>query len=338
MVRRAECYAGTPQTKLAIRAFRDLTKVDDDPTWWYRIGRLHIRQEDEAAARKAFAQALERDPKAKKLDRKLLSASPVELEARQAMARFIRRRLDRVRADDAATGTGSAPPRRLFVYWAQGWDEAPAVARFCAEQVRRLHDPSELVFLDESALGNWVDIPAALRRTLADRPAHLSDVVRLELLSRHGGVWLDATAYPMCNVFDAIADVSAGGLFAFKWYAGRPSNWLIAASPGNYVIETMRRGLHVFWSENSKPYHYFTFHHMFEALYLLDKRFRDMWDAVPTRSSDPPHDFQLVMEEPHDPDRFRALLDGCFVHKLTYKVAPEVAEGETLLGALLRQS
>jgi hypothetical protein len=41
------------------------------------------------------------------------------------------------------------------------------------------------------------------------------------------------------------------------------------------------------------------------------------------------------MDEPYSAARFEALLDSCFVHKLTHKVDPGSVQGGTLLSHLL---
>lgn len=337
MERRASCYEQARRWRRAIRAYGEVAEHDDRAVWYYRMGNARLRMGDAERARAAFAKALARDRKSKPVDRRLLAASPYELQPRQRMVRFIRPRLDSIRAVAAPrVEPGRPPPRRLFVYWAQGWDAAPPLVRMCREQVIQLHDPNEVVLLDEATLPDWIDPPSALKERLASA-AHLADIIRLDLLSRHGGVWLDATCYPTANVLDAIAEPSATGLFAFTRRTARLSNWLIAASAGNYVVEMLRVGLNDYWAHYDEPFHYNVFHQMFEAFYLLDETFRATWDAVPVVSTDPPHLFQRAMRGPYDAARFDELLQGCFVHKLTYKYRPEFAADDTMLRALLER-
>lgn len=306
------------------------------PEAYYRAGRLFLRAGDPDAAHDAFAAGLGRDPRARRVDRRLLAASPHEFAPRRAMARFVRRHLPQIQATAAERSRPpQRPQRRAFVYWAQGWDDVPAVVAACQAQIRSRHDSSEIEFVDDASLARWVEIPPEVRQKLAQRRAHLSDVIRLELLSRHGGVWLDATCYPTRNVLDALDDVDGSGLFAFTRRPGRPANWLIAASPGNYVIEALRAGHLAFWERYDEPFHYYIFHHVFEALHLLDNRFREVWDAVPALSIDPPHAFQRVMREPFEAERFDRLLAGSWVHKLTYKHQAEHLTEDTMLHALL---
>jgi Capsular polysaccharide synthesis protein len=155
------------------------------------------------------------------------------------------------------------------------------------------------------------------------------------LLARHGGVWVDATCLSTSNVLDALQGASGSGFFAFTRRPARPSNWLLAASAHHYLVEMLLAGHLTFWQQHRRPSHYFMFHHMFESLYLLDDEFRRLWESVPDVSAGPPHFFQRSMRGDYDADRFRELLASSFVHKLTYKYAPEVTERPSMLRALL---
>ena len=57
---------------------------------------------------------------------------------------------------------------------------------------------------------------------------------------------------------------------------------------------------------------------------------------MPWRSSHPPARFARRMLEPYDAALYKRLLEGSFVHKLSYKYSEAAAGPDTLLGHLMR--
>ena len=96
--------------------------------------------------------------------------------------------------EDASART---EPRRIFTLWLQGLEQAPPLVHACLDSVRR-HSDAELVVLDGQSVFDWIDLPEDIARKWKDgkmRAAHFADICRVELLYRHGGVWMDATSY-----------------------------------------------------------------------------------------------------------------------------------------------
>lgn len=224
---------------------------------------------------------------------------------------------------------------RVFVYWAQGFAEAPPVVRLCHEQLLEHHSPERVVVLDDTNLHRFVAVPDWARAKIgADRP-ELSNIIRAELLSRYGGVWLDATCFVRTNVLEVVPDLLPSGFFAFKRDDRPLANWFLACRPGDYVMLMWREAQYMYWRHFDRKLDYFIAHLIFQALCEVDDEVAARWDATPTLSADPPHAFQRAMHEPYDEARFRNLLDGCFIHKLTHKVDPRPGQCDTLFSHLL---
>ena len=129
-------------------------------------------------------------------------------------------------------------PRRVWMYWHQGWSAAPAVARRCADTWRSRNPDWDIELLDgASEVAADLLSPVVQQEAEAALPAR-ADLLRLALLARHGGVWADATlwcARPLDDWIDSAARPS--GFFAYDQpTADRPMDtWFLAAASGNYV-------------------------------------------------------------------------------------------------------
>ncbi|RDJ93388.1 DUF2847 family protein, partial [Lacticaseibacillus rhamnosus] len=84
-------------------------------------------------------------------------------------------------------------PRRIWFLWLQGLDEAPPVVRMCYESWRQQNPGWELIFLTAENVGDWVDFQPSSPRLSHLSRNHLSDLIRIALLSKYGGVWVDST-------------------------------------------------------------------------------------------------------------------------------------------------
>ena len=130
-------------------------------------------------------------------------------------------------------------PRTLWMYWHQGWRCAPDLVTRCAA-TWRAHNPTwELRLLDAATIAETVTLPRTASGLDLPLPA-LSDVTRICLLQKYGGVWADATLWCTRPLDDWIETVTAqSGFFAYdKPGPDRPiSSWFLAADSQCRIID-----------------------------------------------------------------------------------------------------
>ena len=146
----------------------------------------------------------------------------------------------------AAPAARTAMPRILWSYW-QGGTPLLLVQR-CFDHWRRLHPHFEIRILDDRGVLQYLPaIPAALDGASAAKRA---DWIRLELLRRHGGIWLDASTIltqPLDWVLEEQARTGADFVgYYLQQYTSAPErpvveNWFMAAPPGSPFIEDLQR-------------------------------------------------------------------------------------------------
>ena len=130
-------------------------------------------------------------------------------------------------------------PRKLWLYWHQGWREAPDVVERCASTWQTLNPTWCIHWLDAASIAGEVRLPPVMEKlqpTLAAR----SDVIRIHLLRKYGGVWADATlwcARPLDDWIDSVTEPSR--FFAYeKPGPRRPiSSWFLAAGEDSRIID-----------------------------------------------------------------------------------------------------
>ena len=316
----------------AAAAYEQAIALDDRPAWRQRHAAALRRAHDHAGLRGAVDAMLAREPDMPECERTLLSADPRRFDVRRQIMRFVTEHLDEIR-DVAATpfGVSPHPADRIWVYWAQGIDHAPTVVRRCHDELRRLHPDQQVVVLDHSTVDDHSDLPGYVHDRTRDDRTKYSDVLRLDLLARHGGIWLDATCLPRRDLPGLLPELVPSGFFALRFRRARMASWLLAATPGDPSMATLRAAQLVYWRHHDGPIDYFVLHHLFEALFHIDPDVHAAVEAMPPVSAHTSSKFARAMLEPYDPQRFRRLLDGAFVHKLSHKIPP----GRDLRGTML---
>lgn len=317
----------------AARAYERALALDDShPHWHQRHAAALRRAHDREGLRRAVDAMIAREPDMSAAERRLLSADPARFDVRRRVLRFVSERLDEIR-DGAAMQLPPSqhPPDRVWVYWGQGIADAPGVVQRCHAEVLRLHEEGRVVVLDDSTVQHHSELPGYVHDRTRDDRTKYSDVLRLDLLTRHGGVWLDATCLPREDLAHLRPQLVLSGFFALRFRRARISSWMLAGTPGNPTMARLRAAQVVYWRHHDRPIDYFMLHHLFEALFHVDPETRATVQAMPRISAHASSRFARSMLEPYEPQRFRELLDGAFVHKLSYKAA----RGRDVRGTML---
>jgi len=230
-------------------------------------------------------------------------------------------------ADDS-TPLSCGIPRNIWVLWLQGWQHAPALVSACLRTWVK-HNPGWNVrAISQSSLHEVLDVATELSDVSEKAIPNeaLSDVIRLALLRRHGGVWVDATAYCLAPLDSWLWPVMGTGFFAFE----RPSpdrmisSWFLASARQHYVIDQWLLRTRRYWSARQQRDDYFWLHRLFADAYLSDPAMKAIWDATPKRSAKRPlyyYPYRLKLAA-RVSERDRELVAGAALPllKLTHKV------------------
>lgn len=323
----------------AAEAYRTAIALDDTVDVWHeRLAQVLTLLGRRAEVRHVTAEILRRTRDVTPVERQLLASDPLRFGVRRRLLRFVAAHIDEIR-ERAADVQVEPPdvPARVWMYWGQGIAGAPAIVRRCHAALLAHHDPEQVMVLDDRAIDEHVDVPGWVRdRTRGDR-TKFSDVLRLELLARHGGAWLDATCLARGNVLELLPGLLAAGFFAPRYRRTRIASWFMASDPGGAVIRMLRSAQVTYWRHHDRPIDYYVLHHLFEALTHTDAAVDACCDPMPMVPSSDLSRFAREMLDPYEPRRFRQLLDSAPVHKLTYrKLPPERDLTGTMVGELLR--
>jgi hypothetical protein len=175
-------------------------------------------------------------------------------------------------------------PNKIWTCWLQGLENAPPLVQQCLHTMKSHHRDGEVVVLDCTNMAQYIDVPDYITQKWREGiipGAHYADVIRILLLARYGGVWIDATTF----LFDELPGyIRHAGLFAFKCTPAAgvvASNWCIAAKPGNPVIARVAGLLCEYWKKERRLVSYTIFHLFFTMAVNSAEETKALWNAVP---------------------------------------------------------
>lgn len=213
----------------------------------------------------------------------------------------------------------------IWICWFQGMEQAPPIVKKCYESVRKNITGRPIVLITKDNLSEYVQFPAYIQKKVDTgiiKGAHLSDLIRLELLINYGGTWIDSTVFVSdSNIPDYMLDSE---LFLFQnLKPGRDghstviSNWFITAWSNNRILKATRLLLFEYWKDNDSLIDYYIFHICFQ---MAIERFSDEWDKVVPFNNSTPHILLLRLFDEYDDVMWTAISGQTPIHKLSYKL------------------
>lgn len=197
--------------------------------------------------------------------------------------------------------------KRIFVYWDKGFKFAPDIVQKCLLSVKLNHKDWEIIELDNNNLNKYININEEIKDFYKKEISiqAFSDIVRVFLLEKYGGFWLDATVF-LKKPLDEILSVYDTDFFGCKYksyYSYGVQSWLLYSVPMGYVITRWKKSVinyvnkmssinakilssnhhenRVYWYDNKyNNIYYFWFYYLFEDLLENDKFFLEIYNNM----------------------------------------------------------
>ncbi|AFS40122.1 Capsular biosynthesis protein [Leuconostoc gasicomitatum] len=214
----------------------------------------------------------------------------------------------------------------VWICWFQGIEQAPDIVKVCVESIVESFTEREVILVTKNNIANYVEIPDYMVNKWHDgkiTDTHFSDILRAELLTKHGGIWIDATVFVSHKdyLFEKVVDNS--DLFFFqKLKPGGDGNaiimssWFISCKKNNPILTRTRDLLREYWKKNDKLLDYFLFHFFLQL--VLDKN-KLYYDAIPKYDSGVPHILLSRLNDTYCREEFENICDRVSINKLSYK-------------------
>ena len=227
-------------------------------------------------------------------------------------------------------------PKQIWSMWWQGGDALPDILKICYAAHLKFFSEKEnynYVLITKDNYRQYVDVPEIIEEKLQAGIisfTHFSDLLRVLLLEKYGGVWFDITLLltkPLDN-----------SVFKHKYYSANLSGYNIAPhNLGQFITNYQWTGfffatnmahspLFVFlkdvlikyWEQYNYPMDYFMLNLFIRLAYAKNKNIKECINAIPYNNKHL-YDMQIVMNNAYDELLLNNLSDETYIYKLTQK-------------------
>jgi hypothetical protein len=179
--------------------------------------------------------------------------------------------------------------KTIWILWLQGWQNAPWLQQQAANSwIKNNPDWTIKLIDEEQALILLPDIGYMYDTSKTISPQAKSDIIRISLLAKYGGVWADSTMLCMqpLNNWYSNAIKPAG----FWMYHGDgaglpieegPASWFILAQAGNRFICEWKKQCDDYWLSRTETDDYFWLDTLFKKIIQEDIQLFILWLSVP---------------------------------------------------------
>ncbi len=215
----------------------------------------------------------------------------------------------------------------IWFCWLQGIENAPRLVQVCYASVQKYCADRPIHLITNENRSDYVTLPDYVvqkYRAGIIHPAHFSDILRLALLVKYGGIWIDSTVLLTAPLPSYITH---GSFFFYqnKSWGDVPlpivgSNWLLSGCKGHPVWQRLLDLLYAYWEQSNTLIDYFFFHLFLYLLVTHNPQAKALLESMEFHSNQA----HFVMwsrdfGKPYSPELWNILLRSSSVHKLTYK-------------------
>ena len=216
---------------------------------------------------------------------------------------------------------------RIWICWWQGLDKAPELVKRCVESIQKNSGKYQVTIITDENYKDFVDIPEWIeekRKAGIITRTNYSDLLRLSLLAKHGGMWLDATffcakpnieeyfKYPLWSIKrpDYLHCSVASGYFAgYSLKCDLDNRW---------IFEIVRDFFLNYWKNNDTLIDYLLVDYMIVLAQRWDSQIAEAFEKIIPNNPCCDELYKIV-GEPYNEEIWEELKKDTSLFKLTWK-------------------
>ena len=189
------------------------------------------------------------------------------------------------KTSDASKESSSS---NIWIFWWQVYEAAPLLVKKCIDSITRNAKNHPVVLITKKNWRNHADIPDYIIQKLEKGVitlTHFSDILRMVLISKHGGLWLDATIFVSKEIpeycfelpyFSIHYETSTSRIAKGKW-----TGFCQAGQKNSLVHSFCRDIFFSYWKKYNKLIDYFFIDYVMLAGYNNIPEFKKLVDSLP---------------------------------------------------------
>jgi len=215
----------------------------------------------------------------------------------------------------------------VWRYWHQSVDSVPYPVDITLKSMDNKVGEHPIKILDQNSYKEYIDVPDYIEEKCQNGQMNIavfSDYIRVALLKKYGGVWLDSTFYvnsKFPSEIDNMCFYTINQGNKRKWVVTR-DKWsvcFLACAPQNLLISFCEEFLREYWKYETTPVAYLMTDCIIGIAYDEIPAISKMINEVPKNNT---HCFDFLSDfrnEDYDEETQRQMGNDTFVYQLSYK-------------------
>lgn len=217
----------------------------------------------------------------------------------------------------------------------------PPVVKSCYKSVLKNAEKHPVILITENNIKEYVDIPQYIYEKIREKKmtfTHFSDILRENLLYKHGGIWMDATIYmtaPFSKEMYKYEYYSIKGAFEeWEW-----TGFFQAAGKGNVFAKAVSHLFNCYWKEHDCLISYLLIDCFLAVARRHSSVIDEMVNDLPQKDSSIFVLNDQHLDETYNENTFEKLKGKSNIHKLSYKYPHSEESGgeKTFWGYLVEE-
>ncbi len=223
----------------------------------------------------------------------------------------------------------SGQKQYAWTCWWQGEEHAPDIIKVCLQsQKKNLPSGIEHIVITEDNYSNYIRLPEYILQKVESGNislTHLSDIIRVNLLYKYGGLWMDAAAFLLeplpLDIFNY--PIYTRNLPETQFCSN--AMWTIGflyAKAGNKLFRFLSEALFYYFSVHNELQYYLTLDYMIAIACNIFPEIEKQFRQIPYNNEGT---FKLRdhLMDPFDAEQYADYIKGTFVQMLTHKLNPD---------------
>ena len=212
----------------------------------------------------------------------------------------------------------------IWVFWWQGIENCPSVVKNCIDSIIKFSGDRKVIIVDKKNYENFVKIESYIIEKLNEGKitlTHFSDILRFNLLYKHGGIWLDSTLF----LTDELPRLDNYKIYTIKhghnteWHVskGKWCGFMMACNKNNPFMAFGMDLFNEYWKNEDMLICYLLIDCVIAIAYENIPYISEMFDNVPYNNQKFDYFAKIANSSYNEKIYLEAL--SCGIHKLSYK-------------------
>lgn len=225
----------------------------------------------------------------------------------------------------------------VWLYWEQGMDNAPDIVKACYRSIQK-YACGTIEVVTGNNINNYIKMPDYVeqkRKSGNLTIAHYTDLLRYALLEHYGGTWIDATVFLTEEVPSEVRNCDFFALHNSMGLIENPALypvWFIHAKKGNILVRKIRNVEFAYWQHENHVKEYLISNLIMTN--IIHKNPKEE-KKIPYMANDSSEYLVRVLGDTFSESRWEWIKKIAGIHKLTYKLNPEIGRDGTFYRMLI---